>query len=90
MDSKKTKKEDKQHDESPINDPRPAEKHGDYRQGDSDSEYPEQINEKSVHQEGEKQGEEGDFLESEDDIADYRGKGREEIDRNPSSGIDYR
>lgn len=49
---------------------------------DSDSYYP--------APESEEQSEEGEFLDSEDDIGDYRGKNREGIDREPASGIDYR
>ncbi|KAF5050926.1 ferritin-like domain-containing protein [Petrimonas sulfuriphila] len=76
-------------DEGQVNDSRQAEKHGDYYPGNSDSEYPEQVTE-SAHPEKDKQPDENEFLESEDDIIDYRGKNREDVDRGHATGTDYR
>ncbi|MDO5650052.1 MAG: DUF892 family protein [Gallicola sp.] len=74
-----------------INDFQQANEHGDYRKGDSDSEYPAQSSKKNTGKESKKQeGEEDKFLDSDDDIADYRGKNRGGIDRDTVGGADYR
>ncbi|MDO5522840.1 MAG: hypothetical protein Q4G48_02205 [Bacteroidia bacterium] len=74
-----------------INDDQKAKEHGDYREGDSDSEYPAQTEDESVHQEQEESSdpdENDEYLEDDDEIGDYRGEGREDINRDPNQRVD--